>query len=129
MEQILESISRKKKQLEAKRPFPIELEKNLYNWAKMGLTYTSNALEGNTLTEGETVLVVEKGLTIGGKTVVEHLEALGQAEAIDFIHTLSQKKKCSDLTVKDVLEIHRILLEKIDPVNSICFYCNRDILL
>lgn len=58
-ERILDRISAKKKQLEAKRPFPVEPEKNLYNWSKMGLTYTSNALEGNTLTEGETALVAE----------------------------------------------------------------------
>jgi Fic family protein len=118
MEQILERITQKKKQLEAKKPFPIELEKNLYNWSKMALTYTSNALEGNTLTEGETALIVEKGITIGGKTVVEHLEALGQAEAIDFISELSQKKTRSQLTLEDILEIHRILLGKIDPLNS-----------
>ena len=79
MEQILKRITEKKKQLEGKRPFSLELEKNLYTWSKMGLTYTSNALEGNTLTEGETALVVEKGVTIGGKTVVEHLEAIGFA--------------------------------------------------
>ena len=42
------------------------------------LTYTSNAIEGNTLSAAETTLVIEKGITIGGKPLKDHLEAIDQ---------------------------------------------------
>ena len=51
----------------ALRPFPKETFKSLREYYRVGLTYTSNALEGNSLTESETKVVIEDGLTIGGK--------------------------------------------------------------
>ena len=51
----------------ALRPFPKETLKSLREYYRVGLTYTSNALEGNSLTESETKVVIEDGLTIGGK--------------------------------------------------------------
>ena len=55
-------------------------------------TYNSNAIEGNTLTQSETEMVLEKGITIGGKSLIEHLEVSGHKEAIDFIEELAQKQ-------------------------------------
>lgn len=68
-------LTEKKKILDKHRPFDAALVKNLEEWFRIELTYTSNAIEGNTLSRAETALVVEKGLTIGGKTITEHLEA------------------------------------------------------
>ncbi len=65
----------KKEELDRFRPLPAELVRNLDDWFRVELTYTSNAIEGNTLTRRETALVLEKGLTVGGKSLVEHLEA------------------------------------------------------
>ena len=79
MNDILKRIEEKKHKLDGYRPLPTELVQNLYEWFKIELTYTSNALEGNTLTASETAMVVEKGTTIGGKTVREHLEAINHA--------------------------------------------------
>lgn len=93
LELLLDELSKKKAQLDSFRPLPKELVKNLNEWFKIKLTYSSNALEGNTLTYSETALVVEKGLTIGGKTVKEHLEAIGHAEAFDYILELAKLKK------------------------------------
>ena len=71
----LDFLTEKKRRLDEFRPFPVEVLENLERWFLIELTYTSNALEGNTLTRLETAVVVEKGLTVGGKSLVENLEA------------------------------------------------------
>lgn len=116
MKNQLERIDAKKKQLDSFRPLPPALVKNLGEWFKIALTYTSNAIEGNTLTHEETAMVVEKGIAIGGKTVTEHLEAINHAAAIDFIEKVVQKKEI--LCLDDILSIHRIILQSIDPTNA-----------
>lgn len=113
----LNRIDEKKKKLDAARPLPSELVKNLSEWFAIEFTYTSNAIEGNTLSMAETAMVVEKGITVGGKTIREHLEAINHAQAIDFIKDLAQKKQ-SDLAIDDILAIHKMVLSKIDDVNA-----------
>ncbi len=113
----LARIDEKKKKLDSFRPLPPALVKNLDEWFKIALTYTSNAIEGNTLSHEETALVIEKGITIGGKTVTEHLEAINHAKAIDFIKELAHKKNDS-LCLDDILSIHRIILQGIDPIHA-----------
>jgi len=110
-------LTKKKKLLDQHRPLDIALVKNLEEWFKIELTYTSNAIEGNTLTRAETALVVEKGLTIGGKSITEHLEAINHAAALDFIKE-QIKRKTSDLKEKDILKIHEIILDRIDKENA-----------
>ncbi|MFM8717894.1 MAG: Fic family protein, partial [Spartobacteria bacterium] len=78
----LDSLTQKKRRLDESRPLPPEVLKNLEQWFLIELTYTSNALEGNTLTRLETAVVVEKGLTVGGKSLAEHLEATNHAAAL-----------------------------------------------
>ena len=68
---------------------PLGLVKNLDDWFRVELSYTSNAIEGNTLTRRETALVVEKGLTVGGKSLQEHLEACNHAYALDWVRELA----------------------------------------
>jgi len=63
------------------RPLPRETVTSLRDYYKIRLTWSSNAMEGNTLTESETKVVIEDGLTIGGKPLRDHLEANGHAEA------------------------------------------------
>ena len=63
--------------LSAYRPLPPETLKSLREYYRVGLTYTSNALEGNSLTESETKVVIEDGLTIEGKPLRDHYEAVG----------------------------------------------------
>ncbi|MEM7792363.1 MAG: Fic family protein, partial [Verrucomicrobiota bacterium] len=62
-------ISDKKKILDGYRPLQPALVENLEQWFLIELTYTSNAIEGNTLTRRETAVVVEKGLTVSGKSL------------------------------------------------------------
>jgi Fic family protein len=114
MQEILQRISTKKATLDLLGRFPPELEKNLYEWFKVALTYSSNAIEGNTLTLAETAQILEKNITIGGKTINEHLEAINHAQAIDFIRDLAHTKKDEPLSLDDILEIHKIILQKIN---------------
>lgn len=112
----LKRVDEKKQRLDELRPLPLELIKNLDDWLKIDCTYNSNAIEGNTLSPSETALVVEKGLTIGGKTVVEHLEAINHAYALDYIKELAQQKhKLDNEVIKD---IHSLILKKIDQKNA-----------
>jgi Fic family protein len=75
-------------------------------------TYESNRIEGNTLTLQETELVVNQGLTIGGKTMVEHLEAINHAYAVEFIAGLVQREE--DFSPRVLRELHRIILQGIE---------------
>lgn len=117
LEQLLKGLEAKKKKLDSHWPLPLALVKNLDDWFKVELTYTSNAIEGNTLSRSETALVVEKGITVNGKTVREHLEAINHAEALDFIRGLVSKKR-KDITEKDIWAIHGLILKKIDDSNA-----------
>lgn len=112
-----DKLTDKKKQLDGYRPLPEALVRNLDNWFRVELTYTSNAIEGNTLTRRETALVVEKGLTIGGKSLIEHLEAANHAHALDWVKE-QIKRKPQTVTEKDILLIHDIILKGIDDQNA-----------
>jgi Fic family protein len=68
-------------------------------------THTSTAIEGNTLTLGETAFVLEEGLTISGKPLKDHEEVVGHARAIDLVYDLIRKK--SDFTEKDLFDLHK----------------------
>lgn len=79
-------------------------------------TYESNRIEGNTLTLQETALVVKEGITISGKTMTEHLEAINHAEAADFIIDLIQEKEILDK--RSLMELHGLILRGIDRENA-----------
>ena len=111
------SLTQKKDTLDQYRPLPAELIQNLEQWFLIELTYTSNAIEGNTLTRKETAAVVEKGLTIGGKSLIEHLEATNHAKALTDIMALASSKT-SDLSENDILTIHNTILRGIDDNNA-----------
>ena len=115
MNNLLTIITQKKQQLDLAGPLPPELIKNLDEWYKVELTYTSNAIEGNTLSRQETSLIVEKGVTVAGKTVQEHLEATNHVEALAFVHSLVAENKT--ISEQELLKIHRLILQKIDDPN------------
>ncbi|HEX5155074.1 MAG TPA: Fic family protein [Parafilimonas sp.] len=79
-------------------------------------TYESNRIEGNTLTLQETALVVEKGLTIGGKSLQEHLEAINHTYALDYVKDLVKDK--TPFTETILLNIHKLILQGIDNANA-----------
>jgi len=118
----VEQLTEIKKLLDRAGKMPDELVRNLHEWFRVELTYTSNALEGNTLTRRETAMVVEKGITVGGKSLVEHLEATNHAQAFDWIAEKSSKS-LKLFTENDLLYLHKIILTGIDNQNA-GFYRN-----
>lgn len=66
---MFEKTERFKTQIDAFRPFEGSILKQIKEYYKIGLTYSSNALEGNSLTETETKILLEDGLTVGGKPI------------------------------------------------------------
>ena len=112
-----DTLSKKKAELENARPLPPLLVRNLEEWFRIELTYTSNAIEGNTLTRSETALVVEKGLTVGGKSLKEHLEATNHAHALDWVQQQTTRP-VTGISERDVLSIHDTILKGIDDAHA-----------
>jgi Fic family protein len=111
---ILDKIDSIKSVLNNHRPFPDHVVKQLKDYYRIGLTYTSNAIEGNTLTESETKVVIEDGLTVGGKSLREHNEAIGHAKAYDHIYSLLDRH----ISEEDVLFLHNLFFQQINPENA-----------
>jgi Fic family protein len=108
----LERITEKKERLDGHRPLSLALVRNLQEWFRVELTYTSNAIEGNTLTRSETALVVEKGITVKGKSLQEHLEAINHAEALDYVVAFASQDR--PISKHDLLSLHSLILKRID---------------
>ena len=118
-------IDLKKKHLDQSRPLPIHSVKSLLNHVLIDWTYNTNAIEGNTLTISETKVVLE-GMTIGGKTMREHLEVINHRDAIDFLQEIVQKNEL--LTEWTIKSIHRLVLKGIqDDVAGV--YRNENVLI
>ncbi len=85
MDNLLERIAAKKAELDRLRHEPDARLGNLEHVHDLELTYTSNAIEGNTLSAAETALIIEKGITVGGKPLRDHLEAIDHYDAIRYV--------------------------------------------
>ena len=109
-------LDEKLDKLNKARPLSQSTLGNLKDKFEIDMTYNSNAIEGNTLTLRETWLVVRKGITIGGKTLQEHLEAKNHVEALHFLFDLVNRKR--QITEVDILELHKLVLDKIDPEHA-----------
>ncbi|HYU13700.1 MAG TPA: Fic family protein [Stellaceae bacterium] len=109
----IDRLRRKKQQLDQLRPLSPRSLAALAAWYDVELTYSSNAIEGNTLTRSETAIVLEKGITIGGKPLKDHLEAIGHRDALAFVRTLAAAGE--PLREIDIREIHRLILAQVDP--------------
>ena len=101
--------------LNSKRPFSKEALKSLRNSINLEWTYNSNGIEGNTLTLRETQIVLE-GITVGGKTLREHLEVINHEKAIEYIEDLVKEK--NPVTEWNIKNIHQLVLKEIDDKNA-----------
>jgi Fic family protein len=93
------------------RPFEGEMLKQIKDFYRVGLTWTSNALEGNSLTESETKVLIEDGLTVGGRPLRDIFEAVDHAKAYDYMFTLLGNK---EITEKHILYLHKLFYQNID---------------
>lgn len=116
MNKIFNEIDQLQNKFDQKRPLPKETLDSIREDLIMKWTYHSNSIEGNTLTLSETKVILEDGITIGGRSMREHLEAINHKEAILFLEEIIQKKESiSERTIKD---IHSIILRGIDKQNA-----------
>jgi len=109
----LQKVDRLKVWLDGFRPLSPTLVAELKKLYDVRFTYHSNAIEGNTLTQRETELVLETGITIGGKTLREHLEVIGHRDAIDYIETLMRSD--SAIGEWEIKQIHNLIIRAIAP--------------
>ena len=104
-------IQAKKVRLDAFRPFPNSILQRLHEDIALEWTYNSNAIEGNTLSLNETKVVLQHGLTVGGKTLREHFETLNHKKAIDWL--TERVSQDFSLSVKDILHLHYLVMSGI----------------
>ena len=110
-----DEVDNLKKKLDSKRPIPKETLKSLKESINLEWTYNSNGIEGNTLTLRETQVVLE-GITVGGKSIKEHLEAINHEQAILFLDELV--KEDNPITEWNIKNIHQLILKEIDNENA-----------
>ena len=105
-----------KAEIDKKRPFEDPaLLKEIHKFYRVDLTYTSNALEGNSLSLSETKIILEDGITVGGKPLREIYEVTGHGDAYDYMFSLIKTK---NLSVDDVYKMHRLFYRQIDEKNA-----------
>lgn len=115
MKEILSEIDKLQREIDSYRPLPPNTLKQLKEYYRVGFTFTSNALEGNSLTETETKIVLEDGITIGGKPIKDYYEALGHSEAYDHIYKLAKNQ---EFTEDDIKKLHKLFYHRIDDARA-----------
>ena len=108
---LLNKIEEKKKKLDSLRPLPKDAVKRIIGDIRLRHTYHSDAIEGNTLTLQETKLVIEEGITIGGKPLKDHIEARNDAEAFDLMIEIVNSNK--QITQEIIQQLHEFVTKGI----------------
>lgn len=108
---IIQKIEELQIKINLHKPFSKEVLKLWQEKLRIDWTYNSNAIEGNTLTYGETAFFLREGLTSEGKPLEDYLEAKNHAEAIDYL--LDVIKGDREITESFIKELHALLLKDI----------------
>ena len=113
MQPLFESIAARKAELDRLRPLSGDALAGLQRYYDIELTYTSNAIEGNTLTLRETAELIEHGITVGGKPLRDHLESVDHHAALLWMRALAAGNDAlDDATVRD---LHRRIVARSEP--------------
>lgn len=112
---IYERLDANKAAIDRIRPFEGEYLRQLREYYRIGLTWTSNAIEGNSLTELETKILLEDGLTVGGKPLHDTFEALGHSHAYDYMFSLLGGRHIS---TEDIKTMHRLFYRSINEAHA-----------
>lgn len=110
-----DEVDNLKRKLDSKRPIPRKTLQSLKETINLEWIYNSNGIEGNTLTLRETQVVLE-GITVGGKSIKEHLEAINHEQAILFLDDLVKEE--NPITEWNIKSIHELILKGIDNENA-----------
>jgi Fic family protein len=121
---LLERLDAKKRQLDALQPLPVAVVNRLKDQILVEWIYNSNALEGSTITLHETKLILETGLTIGGKSLREHFEVINHRDAIEYVESLVNSSE--PLSAFHARQIHKLVLTRIDD-DSAGRYCQTQV--
>jgi Fic family protein len=113
IQDLFNRIDETKAWIDSRRPLAPEEVKELDAYFRIGTTYSSNALEGNTLTLSETKMLLEDGLTVGGKPIRDFYEAVGHAKAYDFMLEAARSKPV-DFSESVIQRLHRLFYQSID---------------
>ena len=105
-----------KAKIDSYRPLDENVLKQIKAYFKISFTYSSNAIEGNSLSLSETKIIIEDGITIGGKPVKEHLEVIGNSNAYDLLFDIANQNL--QISEDIILQLHRILYSNIDVENA-----------
>lgn len=109
--EIFNKIDLFQKEINALRPLEGEMLEQIKDYYRVGLTWTSNALEGNSLTESETKVLLEDGLTVGGKPMRDIFEAVDHAKAYDLMFSLLKEHRIDEQTI---LQMHGLFYQNIE---------------
>ncbi len=109
-------LAAKKAELDRLRPMSRGSLAALDAWYDVELTYTSNAIEGNTLTRNETAVILEKGMTVAGKPLKDHFEAVGHKDALGYVRELAGINE--PVRENDVRQIHRLVMGRVEPAEA-----------
>ncbi len=115
---ILNRIGEKLVLLKKARPFPPYIVNKLREQFSIEMNYNSNAIEGNTLTLRETMLVLQQGITVKGKSLKDHLEVKNQAEAINYLYDVVSDKKDIPMSELLIRNLHSLVVQNIDGVEA-----------
>jgi Fic family protein len=115
----LKHLDSLREQWQKSKPLNRTQLQKLKEYFSVKYTYDSNRIEGNTLSLQETQLVIKEGVTISGKSLREHLEAINHSEAVDFLEDLINEKEI--LNKRSLLDLHRLVLKSIDSENADVF--------
>ncbi len=110
----IDTIEKKLDQLNQLRPLPGVAIKKLQEQFQIEMAYNSNAIEGNNLTLKETAFVINEGLTIKGKPLKDHLEAINHKEALTYLYDLIEKEKRHTISEVLIRTIHQIVVQETD---------------
>jgi len=125
MLKLFKEIDLLQKEINQYRPLDHNLIKQIKEYYRIGLTYTSNALEGNSITETETKIILEEGLTVGGKALVDHLEVIGHSDALSFMYECVKTK---NITEDDIKKLHKLFYYRINE-NQAGVYRNNKVFI
>lgn len=99
--------------IDMNRPFNTEQLSELDNYFRVGFTYSSNSIEGNTLTITETKILLEDGITVGGKPIKDYYEAAGHAQAYDYMLSVARTEQLF-ITEDIIKRLHALFYHKLD---------------